>query len=350
MIDFSKMCSKSKYIYIKDLKIGDKITQVFLVAHIDGSRITKTGKPYARLQLKDRYGDIPVNVWGFNSKKNPELKAGVYIQAELEVQDYKGTKNGVMCGLPMIVPTPADLSPYENHLGLSSKESDSFYDYLMGVKDEVMDPLIKAYLDVIFDNAETKRLFKIAPASASNRGAYRGGLVEHVAKVMHNAEAIVESQKWAHSPAPLNKDIVIAGVLVHDLGKMYAYTVDITGAKHTRSGRLLQHLPISYSLSIQAFIQTESVLGKPIPEETKDHINHCILAHHGQLEFGSPVKPQSLEAQIVHMADMADSTVSCFAEPARDNQTMIDSDGFVEGTWLSSKHIYIGNKQSPDTP
>ena len=127
---------------------------------------------------------------------------------------------------------------------------------------------------------------------------------------------------------------------------MYAYSVDSTGVRHTRSGLLLAHLPMSYGLSVQAFMQAESVLKRAIPEELKDHINHCILAHHGQLDYGSPVKPQSVEAQIIHVADMSDSTTSNFAEPTRNNLDNVDDNGFVEGSYFSSRTVYVGDKQS----
>ena len=113
-------------------------------------------------------------------------------------------------------------------------------------------------------------------------------------------------------------------------------------AKATRSGMLLEHLSMSYGISVQAFIQAESILHKPIPEEIKDHINHCILAHHGQLAYGSPITPRSIEAQIVHVADMADSTVSNFAEPSKAGDGNADDNGFVEGSRFSSRQLFVG--------
>jgi 3'-5' exoribonuclease len=262
----------------------------------------------------------------------------------IHIEDYRGARQAKSRAMPMVVAPPDDLNDYESSLGLTPERADTFFNLLMDYKQQIKDVFIKTYLDVIFDNPVMQEQFKAAPASVSNRGAYRGGLVEHTYKVMHNADAIIDSQAAAKDPAKIDREIVIAGVLTHDLGKMYAYAIDSTGAKHTRSGLLLAHLPMSYGISIQAFIQAESVLRREIPEEIKDHINHCILAHHGVLEYGSPVKPQSIEAQIIHVADMSDSASSNFAELTRDNLDHIDENGFVQGSYFTSKTIYVGHK------
>jgi len=334
----------SSYEPIRTFKVGDTKNQVFLVADTE-ARTTKKGKPFARLILKDASGQITTNVWDFDLKDNLELKAGVFIMLTIEVDEYQGTKNASARSAPMIVNAPEDVSLYESQSGLSPAQAQSYYNRLMEFKGQVKNPFIQAYLDVIFDNPETEAKFKIAPASVTNRGAYRGGLVEHTYKVMLNAEALIRTQREAQNPPPIDTDIVFAGVLTHDLGKIHAYVIDTTGPKFTRSGLLLDHLPMSYAISIQSFMYAEDVIHQPIPEEIKDHINHCILAHHGLLEYGSPVKPRSLEAQIVHMADMADSTTSQYAEPTRDNLDQRDEQGFVPGTWTSSKLLFVGDKQ-----
>lgn len=225
-----------------------------------------------------------------------------------------------------------------------SKQNKHFQ-YLVSVMESVKNPYIDEYLKCVFqDSGELINLFLNAPASQSNRGAFRGGLVDHVRKVMHNALSIMQSQLVATKPPEIDRDIVIAGVMMHDIGKAYAYAVDEEGnAYTTQSGHLLQHLPMSYGISIQAFIQAESKLGAAIPESLKNHINHCILAHHGVLEYGSPVKPMSIEAHIVHVADMADSTTSNFAEDTR-NYKNLTEDGFITGTVFSNTRLFVGEQ------
>lgn len=332
------------YKLIKDLHVGDVVDQTFLISQVTKGT-TKKGDPFATITLQDESGRLPCKQWQFDPKDYPEIRAGIYAKMNIAVEEYQGVKQAKSRSVPMPVEPPADTSYYESNMGLSPAKAAYYYDELMKFKDEVENPFIKAYLDTIFtDNVVVQKLFKVAPASVSNRGAYKGGLVEHVYKVMLNAVAIVDAQNKANTPVPIDRDVVIAGVLAHDLGKMYAYSVDSTGVHHTRSGLLLAHLPLSYSISIQAFIQAESAIHREIPEEIKDHINHCILAHHGQLEYGSPVKPQSVEAQIVHAADMADSTSSNFAEVTLAGLDNKDEDGFVPGSFFSAKTVFVGNK------
>lgn len=229
---------------------------------------------------------------------------------------------------------------------MAAKQNKHFQ-YLMSIVESVKDPYIQEYLRCVFqDHEDLVSLFVNAPASQSNRGAFRGGLVDHVRKVMHNALSIMQSQLVGNKPPLINRDIVIAGVMMHDIGKAYAYGVDEEGCAYTtQSGHMLQHLPMSYGISIQAFIQAESKLGVSIPESLKNHINHCILAHHGVLEYGSPVKPMSIEAHIVHVADMADSTTSNFAEDSRKN-TNVTKDGFITGTIYSNTRLFVGDEDA----
>ena len=331
------------YTEIKSLRIGDSISQVFLIGEVE-RKTTSKQVPFTRLTLVDKSGKVHCNVWNFDCNNYPEIKPGVYVSMTIEVQDYKGNRSISSNSAPMPVPAPENTTAYEDKSGLTDEQIEECYGMLMNALEEVKDVKIKTYLEVIFKhNDDLVARFKTAPASTSNRGAYKGGLVEHVLKVMANAMACMESQSnIAVNPAPINEDIVIAGVLTHDIGKAYAYEMTPTGARATRSGELLQHLPMSYGMSVQAFIQAESILRKEIPEEIKDHINHCILAHHGLLEYGSPVTPKSLEAQIVHIADMMDSQTSNFAEVTLNNRGQADDRGICPGNHFSSKKMYVG--------
>lgn len=333
------------YKLIKDMKVDEQLEQICLVHQVE-AKTTKTGKPFVKVTIKDNSGVLPINIWQTLATDMQDLKPGVFAVFKLKIEDFKGGRSA-SAPPPMIVKVPDDITPYQNQNGLTDEECSYYYKILLDAKNKVTNPYIKEYLSFVFDTSEElRRKFCQAPASYSNRGAYRGGLVEHVAKVMLNAEAILESQARAHIRAKIDRDIVTAGVLMHDYGKMYAYEIDSNGmAKATRQGVLLEHLPISYAMSTLLFDRLErEVLHKQVPQEIKDHIHHCILSHHGKLEHGSPVMPKSIEAQIVHMADMADSTTSNYAEPTVANASNIDDNGFVEGSRFSSKQLFIGNR------
>lgn len=331
------------YKLIKDMLADEQLEQICLITQVE-AKTTKAGKPFVKVTIKDNSGLLPINIWQTLAADVQDLKVGAFAVFKLKIEDYKGSKSA-SAPLPMIVKAPDDMTPYQNQNGLTDQECNVYYQILLDAKKRVVNPYIKTYLDVVFDDDNIKTSFCLAPASATNRGAYRGGLVEHVAKVLMNAENLVKTQNIGHIKAKINLDIVIAGVLMHDIGKMYAYQIDDNGmAKFTRSGILLEHLPMSYGFSVQTFIRAESVLHKPIPEEIKDHINHCILSHHGKLEHGSPIIPKSVEAQIVHVADLSDSTTSNYAEPTKANSSSVDANGFVEGNRFSNRQLFTGTQ------
>jgi len=330
------------YKLISEMAVGEQLEQVCLVASVE-SKTTKQNKPFTRVTIKDSSGTLPINIWQV-SADDTDLKAGVFAVFKIKIEDFKGSKSATATP-PMIVKTPEDLTPYQNQKGLKPEEAEAYYAMLLAAKSKVVDKMVKTYLDVVFDDPKTKAEFIKAPASVTNRGAYEGGLVEHVAKVLMNAEFLVQTQCQVHIMGSVNVDIVIVGALMHDLGKTIAYGIDENGNPFTtRKGMLLEHLPMSYAMSTLAFAKAVEVLRKEVPEEVKDHINHCILAHHGQLAYGSPVTPKSLEAQIVHMADMADSTTSNYAEPTKLNAGNVDEEGFVEGSRFSSRKLFIGTQ------
>lgn len=152
----------------------------------------------------------------------------------------------------------------------------TLYDGLMARKDAIEDPLVKTYLDVIFDYNPVCDAFVASET-----------LVEHTYRVVVHAQNIMNVQTIGKYPPSINRDVVLAGALVCSIGKLYARTIGIT--------------PTSYSMSIQAFIQAESILGCEIPEEIKDRINECILT--------PLVAPQSIEARIVHTANMIEEMI-----------------------------------------
>lgn len=321
---------------------GGTVQQVFMVTGAT-KKVTRTQKPYLIVTVADRTTTKDIKVWGVDGDKHPELLAAKWLKINCTVGEYQGSLDLTTRDVPMIVPPPVNQEPYMNDRGLSMDDVSVYMDRLDSVIGEIKCPYIREYLRVGYGNMD-RDLFMSSPASVSNRGAYRGGLVEHVAKVLENAKSSMNSIAMGKHTPDIDRDVVIASVLMHDIGKMYTYDIDDAGiAVAKRANRLIGHLSLSYAISTQTWIVVESQLNRAVPEEIKDHINHCILAHHGQLEYGSPVKPQSTEAYIVHIADMMDSMVSNFAEASMADEP--NEDGFVPGTYFSTKPQFVGVKK-----
>jgi 3'-5' exoribonuclease len=325
------------YTPLNKIKINQTIDQIFYISDVS-ARKTKKGKPFTILSVKDAEGTDEIKIWGFDALSNPELKPQSWARIICNVKEYQGRPDLSTENPPTIVPKPEDISPYTNIKGLTDEEIEAHWSYLVEVMDSVKNAYLKEYLNVSF--ADNNIQFKTAAASSSNRGAYRGGLVEHVAKVMKNALMCLAIQlESKYVPEFINRDVIIAAVMMHDYGKIYTYNVGEIETIINRCGKLIEHLPLSYALSTQAFIAVESNIRREVPEALKDHVNHCILAHHGKKEFGSPVTPASIEAYIVHIADVMDSHTSCFAEDSMDG--IVDELGFVKGSFFSSRNLFI---------
>jgi 3'-5' exoribonuclease len=326
------------YTLISEFVEGREVDQVFYVSEVE-MRQTKKGALYTQLKLRDRGGLITCRIWDFNGQDIPK---DTFWQISAKVESYNGSINLSTRAAPTRAEEPDDLSVYTNSKGLSNKQIEFYLNELMKRLNSVECKFIKTYLQTIFSVPELLEKYKMAPASVTNRGAYKGGLVEHLYKVGLNADQIVSSQRQAVYTHPIKMDYIHAGVLIHDVGKALSYEIGQLGdARATRKGKLLEHLPLSFSLSIQAFIAAESVLGEKIPSEIQDHINHIILSHHGALEYGSPVKPKTIEAMIVHIADMADSMTSNLHELVYDQEHLADEKGMIPGGFPMGKDLFI---------
>jgi 3'-5' exoribonuclease len=332
------------YNKIANLAIGNKVDQVWLVDSV-AVRKTKAGKPFTIMAFKDASGVLDVKLWDFNAEDYPELKGGIFVTLEVQIEEYQGQKNAVSRRTPMVVATPTDLTPYESEMGLSLKEQQEAYEQLMSFsREHIKSSMLKEYIAEVFHADGFAERFMQAPASATNRGAFRGGLVEHIRRVMINAMNLCDCLELSKTKTTINRELVVVGVLMHDVGKVESYTVDSTGAGTSRLGHMIQHLPHSYSISERAFDKVEMVVGRKFDPEIRDHVNHIILAHHGVLEYGSPVKPMSIEAQLVHQADMADSVLTNWMEAVVKGTPSRDEEGIAPGNFFTNKRLYVDSE------
>jgi 3'-5' exoribonuclease len=163
------------------------------------------------------------------------------------------------------------------------------------------DPDLKKLLLAIFNDAPTREKFIRGPAAASVHHAWCGGLIEHVLSACKTAQSIAEQRPF------LNRDMLLAGVLLHDIGKIEEIDPG-PGFTYTDTGRLCGHIVLG-ALMLERFI-----LKLPdFPKKKRDQLLHMILSHHGELEYGSPVKPYTMEAVALHHLECLDAKVQGIA-------------------------------------
>ncbi len=320
-----------KKVFIKDLREKDQIHDSFLVARKD-TGISKNGKPYLNLKVIDSSGEMDGRVWD-----DAEDIARKF--SKDDVVFIKGFAVAYLGGLQMNVTdvrrlAEADYS-LKDYLPSSKRDFKEMASELDGVIARMTNRHLRGLLTSIFNDPDIRPKFLIAPAAKAMHHPYVGGLVEHTLSICGLAEKIS-----VHYNAAVNKDLLTAGALLHDIGKIHELSYQ-RSFDYTDEGRLLGHITIGVELVEEKIRQA-----KDFPRELAVLLKHMILSHHGQLEFGSPKRPKTLEALILSDLDDMDAKVAAIsamsANPADtgSNWTAYQKLGF-------ERAIYKGGAPSP---
>ena len=198
--------------------------------------------------------------------------------------------------------------------------------------ERVGDPHVKALLLAFLDDPMVAQRLPTAPAAKGIHHAQRGGLAEHILSVMRLGQRVAD-----HYPM-LDRDLVLAGALLHDIGKVQELAWDGGATRYTDEGRLVGHIV----MTAQA-IREKAARIPGFPPLLEAHITHGVLAHHGQLEYGSPKLPMTLEAYVVHAIDSLDSRIDSWLDlMARD-----PGETWTEQTKLYERHLWKGPAPPP---
>lgn len=282
--------------FVKSLKLGDLINEVFYVWK-KSTKNTKTGEKYLYFLLKDRTGSIGSYLWE-NFKKGEAINPGEFALVQGRVDEFE---NKLRIKITDIVEYKGKIDP-EDFLPKTKRNIENMFSQLMGYIDNVKNPYLKNLLLSVFNDESIAEKFKKAPAGRKAHQAYLGGLLEHTLSILRFSEGIENEY------TEIDKDLLIAGIIFHDIGKIDAYTYEKV-IDHSIKGKLLTHILLGYDLV------KEKIRGiKGFPENLAWLIYHMILSHHGELEYGSPVKPLFLEAEILYHLDNLDAKVFMFRE------------------------------------
>ena len=277
---------------ITDLSMGS-IDQIFLVTGADVHE-TKNGDPYLRATLGDSTGEIPAIQWETDHAPEP----GLY-RVQGMVESYKGN---LQCKISSMTPAQGDVSEY-------TPSSPIHVAHLQNQLEQSIEDIGGEYGQVvrdIFADNDLMDAFLIAPAATKNHHAYRFGLAEHTVSMAHIAMSIASHYERMYGQDAVDEDLLLAGTLLHDLGKIYELEEDDLEWKRKSRGELVGHMA-----EVVALIH-DSCLATLASQDTRDRLMHMVLSHHGRNEWGSPVEPKLLEAQILHCVDLMDSRFNIF--------------------------------------
>lgn len=284
--------------YLKDYREGEKFVGTYLCKQKQILK-TKAGKTYYSLTLQDKTGTADGKIW--------ELNNGI---SNFEVMDYihcEGMVTSFQGNLQMNISRVriSDEGEYDpaDYVPCTEKDEGEMYGQVMKYVASVQNKYLRKILEMFFvENKEFIQAFKKHSAAKSVHHGFMGGLLEHTLSVTNVCQYMAE-----HYPM-LNRDLLITSALFHDIGKIQEIS-NFPQNDYTDEGQMLGHIYIGAHM-----IENAAAAVPSFPAKLKNELIHCILSHHGKLEFGSPKVPAIMEAMALHLADNMDAKLQTMTE------------------------------------
>lgn len=312
---------------VKDLKAGDSVLQYFLLRSKD-VRKTRSGEDYLDLTLSDATGAISAKVWANAINKwGANFNPGDCVKIEGRVESYRDRCQIVIDKIR--VAALSEAPDPEALVRSSSQDPASLFNELKSLASTLEPPELARLVTAVLDFTENE--FRTYPAAKMVHHAYRGGLIEHVAAVTGKVQAILQLDN------KINRGLALSGAILHDIGKVRE--LDASGHSRTLEGRLVGHVILGVNL-IREIARDVDVADAPwLPE-----IEHIVLSHHGETQFGAPVRPMTREAALVHFMDNLDAKLKILDEALES----AGADGFAPyNKWLEGR-AFSGRLSLPE--
>ncbi|WKZ32141.1 MAG: HD domain-containing protein [Thermodesulfobacteriota bacterium] len=313
-----------KKTFIKSIKERDSVQDAFLVTKKE-TGISKSGKPYLNMKLMDSTGEMEARVWDDAEELSRGFKKDDIVIIKGFAVAYQG---GVQLNVSAVKAAPEEKYQLRDFLPSSGKTHEELSSGLASVIAGIKDRHIKALIESIFSDPEIRGAFLMAPAAKSMHHPYLGGLAEHVLSICGLVEKVA-----GHYGECVNKDLLTAGALLHDIGKIWELSYQ-RSFDYTDEGRLIGHITMGTDL-----IERKAGAIPGFPRELSMLLKHLVLSHHGQLEFGSPKRPKTIEAIILSYLDDLDAKVSTVKGLIEDKG---DGSNWTSYQRLFERYIYKG--------
>lgn len=324
----------SPHTWVKDMQEGDRINGLYLVREKRMGK-TRRGDAFLTISLADRTGDVEAKVWEQAEEVSSRFKTGDILSVQGTATSYR---ERIQLTLSRLEVAKSEVDP-ALFLESTEKSSRSMVGSLRKLMEEIRNPHLKALIKGFLGDKEFMHLFEKAPAAKNFHHNYLGGLLEHTLSVCKIIRQIAD-----HYPH-LNKDLLLAGAFLHDIGKIRELSWDLH-IEYTDEGRLVGHL-------VQGAVMVEEKLAglNAFPRDLALRLKHLILSHHGEYEFGSPKRPKFLEAFVLHLADDLDAKVNglgrLFERDGREG-AWTDYSRLFERYFLKGNDLYMGEGPIPE--
>ncbi|MCO4755521.1 MAG: HD domain-containing protein [Bacteriovoracaceae bacterium] len=298
---------------VADLKPKEEIESVFLVKFIALFE-AKDGKKYLNIILSDGTGEIESRIWKDAEEISKSVEKGNFVKVRGKANMYMGKKQFVIAACEKF---PDSEINKDDFIVKAKRAPQEMFDDLVAIVQNLEDVYIRQLLLNVLGDKEVERRLKIWQAGKSIHHAYQGGLLEHILSCSN-----LSVQLSSHYN--VNTSYVVAGAILHDLCKIYELT-DGFNVEYTEEGKLVGHLVKGVEI-----VDKYSYRIKDFPYQTKLHLKHVLLSHHGHYEYGSPKIPQTSEAMLLHLIDHMDSKMHSFETIKRTDQNTGRWSGYVK--------------------
>jgi len=284
--------------FIADIKDGDHILGHYFCKFKQTLR-TKAGKPYYSIKLQDKTGVVETKVWDITSDIQ-DFDEGEMIKIDADALLYQGEMQLKVYKLRRSREEEYNLADF---VPVSKKGIDKMYAQIVGYIDTVQDPFIKTLLqNIVINDPERANAFKSRSAAKSMHHGYMGGLLEHTLAVVEICNFVASQYEY------INRDLLLAGAILHDFGKIYELT-PMPHNEYSDDGQMLGHIVIGVEM-----VGAEAAKIENFPRQLASLIKHMIISHHGEFEYGSPKLPSIAEAMLLHFADNMDAKLKTIEE------------------------------------
>ena len=280
--------------FVTDLSTEQSITSFFLV-HEKEIRNTREGKPYLRLELGDRSGTIEARMWDQFESAAKDVSRDDFVKVQARVEIYRNKPQLSLQNLRRAKPEEVDLADFLPH---TKEDVAKLWAQLLEYANSIANPWLKKLVNGIITDPAIAPRYKRAPAAKVMHHAFLGGLLEHVVGLCGLARQIA-----AHYPE-LNADLLLTVAILHDVGKLDELCYE-RAIGYTTEGQLLGHIVMELETVSKAMDAIEG-----FPAHLKTVVQHLLISHHGQYEFGSPKLPMIREAMVFHYLDDMDSKMA----------------------------------------
>lgn len=304
--------------YIETLREGERIAGVYLCKFCQQA-LTKNGKAYLNVILQDRTGTIDAKVWDPNSQGIDDFEALDYIDVMGDVTSFM---NALQVNVKRVRKAREGEYDPKDYLPVSSKDIEQMYEdlkkYIAKIQNPYLQELTASYY---LRDEDFIRRFKFQSAAKTVHHGFVGGLLEHTLSVTKMCDYFADNYPI------LNRDLLLTAAIFHDIGKTEELSA-FPENDYTDAGQLLGHIMIGAEMVGERIRQIPD-----FPVKLGNELKHCILAHHGELEYGSPKKPALIEALALNLADNADAKLETMTEilkGAGDNMGWLGYNRFME--------------------